>query len=431
MPGDEKEKKKRKRDERRLERRLKRSKVNVCVEMEQSQEQIEQEAQEQVLCDQDDVNKDNDESEISISEPQEESVESVQNVMLDEMQNHVNEAEDQQPSENLQFPFEQFIKPASPEPLIRDIGVQVNTVSSVPSIIKCIQSDSQLSTVTGIESFQLLDTIVEIVKKVSNNKFEHYNVILNTRDRVIMTYMKLKQNLSYSFLAVCFCCYTSKHCQRIFHDTIKVLSKCLKAAIPWPSKEEISKNLPKCFEGFESVRVVLDCTEIFIQHPANLCCQVLTYSHYKGGNTFKVMTGVSPSGNITYVSKPYGGRVTDSTIFQQSSLIKLLEPGDGVMVDRGFLIDEVCEKNEWKCIRPPFLREKKQFTKEESLLTAKIATARVHIERSNQRIKTFKVLGSVLPSTLMPLIEDIFIVICGTINMSAPILSDSKFMNVE
>lgn len=54
---------------------------------------------------------------------------------------------------------------------------------------------------------------------------------------------------------------------------IKILSKSLKAAIPWPSREEISRNLPKCFEGFENVRVVLDCTEIFIQHPANLCCQ--------------------------------------------------------------------------------------------------------------------------------------------------------------
>ena len=254
---------------------------------------------------------------------------------------------------------------------------------------------------------------------------------MNTRDRVIMTYMKLKQNLSYSFLAICFSCYSSKHCQRVIHDTIKILSKCLKAAIPWPSRQEISKNKPKCFEGFESVRIVLDCTEISIQHPANLCCQVITYSHYKGQNTAKVMTGVSPAGNITYLSEVYGGRATDSIIFEQSSLIKLLEPGDGVMVDRGFLIDEVCGKNEWKCIRPPFLRQKKQFTKEESLLTAKIAAARVHIERSNQRIKAFKILGSTLPSTLVPLIEDIFTVICGTVNMSAPILSDSKFINVE
>ena len=67
-----------------------------------------------------------------------------------------------------------------------------------------------------------------------------------------------------------------------------------------------------------------------------------------------------PVGNITYLSKVYGGQVTDSIIFEQSSLIKLLEPGDGVILDRGFWIDEFFGKNEWKCIRPPFLRQKKK-----------------------------------------------------------------------
>ena len=48
MPGDKKEKNKRKRDEARLERRLKRSNASdVYVEMEKSQNQIE-ESQEQV-----------------------------------------------------------------------------------------------------------------------------------------------------------------------------------------------------------------------------------------------------------------------------------------------------------------------------------------------------------------------------------------------
>lgn len=98
------------------------------------------------------------------------------------------------------------------------------------------------------------------------------------------------------------------------------------------------------------------------------------------------------------------------------------------MVDRGFLIDEVCEINRLKCIRPPFLKDKKQFSKAESILTSKIATARVHIERSNQRIKTFKILGSTMPVKLVPLLEDIFTIVCATINMSSPILSDKNFM---
>ncbi|XP_066586729.1 uncharacterized protein [Prorops nasuta] len=432
LPETEKEKTRRKVDEARLQRRIRRSKASETlntVEVGQF-EQVEDFVEEQVSCEETNMHQEHNQYE-TINETAQEKDICIESEILNDIQNNINKAENLEPHGTSQFLPEMLNKVASVEPLVKHIGVQVNTDCFVLTITNCINRDSELSTATGIESFKLLDTIVEIVRKLSQDKFEHYNVIMNTRDRVIMTFMKLKQNLSYSFLAICFSCYSAKHCQRIFHDIIKILSKCFKAAIQWPSKEEILRNLPQCFEGFENVRVVLDCTEIIIQHPAKLCCQVLTYSHYKSENTCKVMTGVSPAGNITYLSKVYGGRVTNSTIFQQSNLIQLLEAGDGVMVDRGFLIDEICEKNEWKCIRPPFLKEKKQFTKEESVLTAKIARARVHIERSNQRIKAFKILGSVLPSTLVPLVEDIFTVVCGTINMSAPILNDNKFINVQ
>lgn len=70
------------------------------------------------------------------------------------------------------------------------------------------------------------------------------------------------------------------------------------------------------------------------------------------------MTGVSPSGNIVYVSPMYGRRVSDKAIFEQSDLVKFLQAGDGIMVDRGFLIDEICELNRWKLIRPLFLKDR-------------------------------------------------------------------------
>ena len=326
--------------------------------------------------------------------------------------------------------MERFIEPSTLAPSFQDFGVQVNSTEITrPTFCDNLTTDSELSTATGIESFKVLDTILNIVVYVKDESERH--VKMSLKERVIMTFVKLKQNLSYSFLALIFKCYSAKHCQRIFSDTVKMLSLCLKPAIPWPSREEIRRNMPECFESFEDVRVVLDCTEIFIQRPAELCCQILTYSHYKSGQTCKIMTGVSPAGNITFISKCYGGRATDAAIFKESELIRLLEPGDAVMVDRGFLIDEVCEVNRWKCIRPPFLKDKKQFSKEESILTARIAKARVHIERSNQRIKTFKILGSVMPVALVPLIEDICTVVCAVINMSSPILSDSKFMELE
>ena len=98
------------------------------------------------------------------------------------------------------------------------------------------------------------------------------------------------------------------------------------------------------------------------------------------------------------------------------------------MVDRGFLIDELCELNRWKCIRPPILKDKKQFSNSESILTSKIAAARVHIERLNQRIKSFKIVGSKIPVRLVKILPEILTVICATINLSSPILSKKKFM---
>lgn len=95
--------------------------------------------------------------------------------------------------------------------------------------------------------------------------------------------------------------------------------------------------------------------------------------------------------NFTFVSNSYGGRASDNIIFKQSNLIQLLDRYDAIMVDRGFLIDDECNEKGVTLIRPPFLKGKHQFSKSEALLTKDIAAARVHIDRVNQRIKTFKI----------------------------------------
>ena len=143
------------------------------------------------------------------------------------------------------------------------------------------------------------------------------------------------------------------------------------------------------------------------------------------------MTGVTPAGNISFISKAYGGRVSDKAIFEQSNLIHLLEPGDGIMVDRGFLVDEICSSYNVQCIRPPFMRNTTQLSESESRLTQGIARARVHIERSNQRIKTFDVLGGIMPRNLVPFATQISTIICATVNLSSPILADDKFFSNE
>jgi len=51
------------------------------------------------------------------------------------------------------------------------------------------------------------------------------------------------------------------------------------------------------------------------------------------------------------------------------------------------MYDNICLQNGIKLIRPAFLRNKKQFSKEEALLNTKIMEARIHIERTNLRLR--------------------------------------------
>lgn len=305
-------------------------------------------------------------------------------------------------------------------------ATQVKSGDIITPFIACIDTDAKLCSLAGLHSLKLLDVLVKLVCEYFPDIRQNR---LTMKERIFMTFIKMKTGLRYVVLASLFGTVTSKTCKIIVHDTISKLAFVLKPLIVWPTSEECRRNLPKCFEKFPNVRVVLDCTEISIQKPKSLCCQIITYSHYKGTQTVKFMTGVSPAGLITFVSDAYGGRASDNAIFEQSGIIKKLEMGrDAIMVDKGFRIENITDAHYIKLYRPPFLKNKGQFSEEEALENVEIAKARVHIERSNQRIKVFEIFSKPLPITLLPKINDIFIIACAIVNISKPILSDEKFL---
>ncbi|XP_051167800.1 uncharacterized protein LOC127285705 [Leptopilina boulardi] len=305
-----------------------------------------------------------------------------------------------------------------------DAAIQVASDFIIPQFSTFITTDQELSTMTGICDFKLLSTIEQLVKHV---KSDNTSVKLNTRELIIMTCMKLKQNMSYAMLAILFKFKSQDNCKKRIFEMIDILNICLKPAIFWPSKENVLRNIPKCFQGFEQVRVVVDCTEIRIQRPANLCCQIQTYSYYKGNYTIKFMTGVTSAGLISFVSQAYGGRASDNSIFEQSAILNKLDKNDIVMADKGFTVEELCKKKDVSLLTPFFLRNKKQFSETEANVNRDIAKARVHVERANQRLKTFAILGDILPVCMISKIEEIFNIICGIVNLSAPILKNDKF----
>lgn len=209
---------------------------------------------------------------------------------------------------------------------------------------------------------------------------------------------------------------------RICITWINLLYFELKELFPFPSQDLIRKNMPKEFsEAYPTTRIILDCTELFIQRPSAMLAQSETWSDYKHQNTWKALVGISPNGQVTFLSELWGGRVSDKKITKECGVLQLLEAGDNVMVDRGFQIQDIVPPNVTVNI-PPFLASRNQMTAEETTETMSIASLRIHVERAIGRIKNYHILDGTLPNTLSPYATQIFTV-CGYLtNFLPPLL---------
>lgn len=77
----------------------------------------------------------------------------------------------------------------------------------------------------------------------------------------------------------------------------------------------------------------------------------------------------------------YPGSVPDKCIVEESGLLKRFVPGDLILADKGFLIQDLLPR-EVSVNIPPFLRCGK-FTGSEATATKSIARCSIHVERAN------------------------------------------------
>ncbi len=75
--------------------------------------------------------------------------------------------------------------------------------------------------------------------------------------------------------------------------------------------------------------------------PSSLMLKSQTYSNYKSTNTLKGLVGISPSGNITFLSQLYSGSISDCEHFS---------PNDSIMADKGFDIQHLLDPIDIKLI---------------------------------------------------------------------------------
>ena len=109
-----------------------------------------------------------------------------------------------------------------------------------------------------------------------------------------------------------------------------------------------------------------------------------------------------------FVSRLYCISISDKSIRSQSGILDLIEHGDAVMADKGFLIEELLLARNASLIIPPFLGPKGQFLKEEVDKIHAIARLRIHIERAIRRVKEYHIFYSPIPLSLAGSINQIW-----------------------
>ena len=97
---------------------------------------------------------------------------------------------------------------------------------------------------------------------------------------------------------------------------------------------------PEIYRNNHCLPAIIDCTEFYIQKPSLPSSQRRTHSSYKARNTFKLFISISPVLHINYVSKLFSGCIGDKEITSRCGFLEKLKPGDEVMADKGFNIQD-------------------------------------------------------------------------------------------
>ena len=174
----------------------------------------------------------------------------------------------------------------------------------------------------------------------------------------------------------------------------------MKFLIVWAEREQLIDTMSLSFRKYfkTKVAVIIDCFEVFVDKPSNIAARSATWSQYKHHNTVKFLFGISPQGVITFISNGWGGRASDKYITEHSTILGHLLPGDIILADRGFNIEQSAAFYCAKVKVPAFTKGKKQLAGIDVESTRRIAAVRIHAEWVIGLLRNkYKILQNTLP----------------------------------
>ena len=131
------------------------------------------------------------------------------------------------------------------------------------------------------------------------------------------------------------------------------------------------------------------------------------------------------------MSKGWGGRVSDKHLTENCGLLKELQPGDQVLADRGFNVQESFGLYCAEIVIPPFSRGKKQLSKLEVDTARQLSRVRIHVECVIGLLcQKYTLLESTLPinmimcsqETELSMVDKIVLVCCALCNCNPSVV---------
>lgn len=253
---------------------------------------------------------------------------------------------------------------------------------------------------TGLPNFSMLHMVFKLVKQLVRHS---PNNVLTQFQEFIVTLIRLRLNTPLRDLAYRFE-VSEATISRSITKWVDGLYLGLDRVIRWPTRKQLKRTMPMCFRAAfgTDVAVVIDCFEVFIERPTSHVARSLTWSQYKHHNTVKYLIGIAPQGTVTFISRGWCGRSSDKLIAESSGILENLQPGDCILADRGFTIEESVGLYCARLHMPAFTRGQKQLAPWSVEATRKLANVRIHVERVIGLIRNkYVITKSVIPIDLL------------------------------
>lgn len=297
------------------------------------------------------------------------------------------------------------------------------------------RNDKKTLFYTGLTTWTLLKNLYEMVKSFLP---DHFNNKLSQFQMLALTLMKLRLNLKFVDLGYRFQ-VDETTASRHFHRCIFILFALFHESklVHWPKeRNNLLQNVPSYFKSTfkESITVIVDCFELFIEKCGMLKASAQSFSPYKHHTTLKYLIGISITGVIIFISIGFGGRASDKHVVNKSGFLDHLQAGDWCLADKGFLIEHEVGEKEATLILPSFVKEGKQLHPTQVEETRHIASIRIHVERVISVVRQkYNICSDVAQMTAISkqnelfdndLYDKILFICCGLVNICPSVVKN-------